>query len=128
MHFVQGEDTSDCDLFPHYIDATDGTVVSFTSATHNGGSITVQEDGSIGVSTEATEDNIDTQFKFTYIVSVDRFLLYNIIIYTQVSEIVYIAITSTLSDLPAQINFANYQCFPKLAKGILTMVPAGNLY
>ncbi len=69
MNFVQDHYTSDCDLIPHCTDTTNGvTVVSFTSATHNVVNITIQQDRSIGVSTETHEDNIDTQFRiFKYV-------------------------------------------------------------
>ena len=58
MYCVQDQYTSDCDLIPQYTDVGNGeTFVSFTSATHDCGSITVQQDRSITVSTKTVRDN-----------------------------------------------------------------------
>ncbi len=60
MYCIQDQYTSDCNLIPHYTDAADGiTFVSFTSATHDCGSITIQQDGHITVPTATTKDNND---------------------------------------------------------------------
>ncbi len=58
---VQGQaDSKDCGLIPHY--SNNGTVVSFTSATHDSAIIRVEENGHITVSTKTNADNKDTQF------------------------------------------------------------------
>ena len=66
MFYIQDQYTSsDCNLIPHYTDTTDGvTFVSFTSATHDSASITIQQDGRITVSTKTTTDCDNTQFSF----------------------------------------------------------------
>ena len=52
------------DLIPQYTDTTNGgRFFSFTSATHNGCSIRVQEGDHITVSTKTTGDSNGTQFK-----------------------------------------------------------------
>ncbi len=62
---VQGQaDSSDCDLTPHYTTTADGTLVSFKSATNDAGSIKVEEDGRITISTMTTEDNSDSDTHF----------------------------------------------------------------
>ena len=65
MFYIQDQYTSnDCNLIPDY-STTDGvTFVSFTSATHDSASITVQQDGHITVSTKTTRDCDNTQFSF----------------------------------------------------------------
>ncbi len=69
MYYTQDQYTSDCDLIPHYTDTTNGvTVVSFTSATHNGGSIAIQQDGHITVSTDNNNNDDATQFRFIHTV------------------------------------------------------------
>ena len=63
MYSVQDKYTHDCDLIPHYATTTNGVaVVSFTSVTPNVGSITIQQDGHITVSTKTTRDSDNTQF------------------------------------------------------------------
>ena len=69
MYCIQDQHTSDCNLIPHYTNTTDdGTVVSFTSATHNGGSITIQQDGHIIVSTDNNNNDDAIQFRFIHTV------------------------------------------------------------
>ncbi len=69
IHLIQGQDSSDCNLIPHY--SADRAFVSFTSATHDSATIRVEEDGHITVSTEDKNhsDDNSTLFNFIKIVS-----------------------------------------------------------
>ncbi len=77
MYYTQAQYTSDCNLIPNYTDTTnDGTFVSFTSATHDCGSITIQQNGRITVSTDNNNNDDAIQFRLVSILTMKRLNLF----------------------------------------------------